>query len=185
LIEVPGYEKKVAFGVITTFKYPIDGLEGEYISVATTRPETMLGDTGVAVHPGDERYKHLVGKFARHPFVDRLLPIVADDYVEADFGTGAVKITPGHDANDFALGTRHNLERINIYNNDGTLNENGGKFAGQKRFDVRYTVVAELKTLGLFVEEKDNPMVIPLCSRTKDIIEPVLRPQWWMNVKGS
>jgi valyl-tRNA synthetase len=105
LLEVPGYERKVEFGVITHFKYPIEG-SSETIEVATTRPETMLGDTGIAVHPDDERYKHLVGKSAKHPFIDRLLPIVADTYVDKDFGTGAVKITPAHDPNDFELGKR-------------------------------------------------------------------------------
>jgi valyl-tRNA synthetase len=120
LLDVPGYERKVEFGVLTHFKYPIEGTE-EFIEVATTRPETMLGDTAIAVNPKDERYKHLVGKKAKHPFVDRLLPIIADDYVEASFGTGAVKITPAHDPNDFAMGQRHKLEFINILTDNGLL----------------------------------------------------------------
>ncbi|KAJ9648518.1 Valine--tRNA ligase, mitochondrial [Coniosporium tulheliwenetii] len=181
LLDVPGYERKVEFGVLTHFKYPIDGSE-ETIEVATTRPETMLGDTGIAVHPQDERYKHLIGKFAKHPFVDRLLPIFADDYVDKDFGTGAVKITPAHDANDFALGQRHNLEFVNILNDDGTINSNGGNFQGQKRFDARYTVTEELTKLGLFVKKENNPMKVPLCAKSKDVIEPLMKPQWWMKM---
>ncbi|KAG4219907.1 Valine--tRNA ligase, partial [Phytophthora cactorum] len=136
LLDVPGYDKKVEFGIIVHFKYPIEGTN-ETIEVATTRPETLLGDTGIAVHPDDERYKHLVGKKAVHPFIEgRLMPIVADDYVDKDFGTGAVKITPAHDPNDFALGQRHNLEFINILTDDGLMNENAGPYKGQKRFDV-------------------------------------------------
>ncbi|KAF1997617.1 valyl-tRNA synthetase-like protein [Amniculicola lignicola CBS 123094] len=184
LLDVPGYERKVEFGVITHFKYPIDGTD-EFIEVATTRVETMLGDSAIAVNPNDERYAHLVGKKARHPFIDRLMPIVADDYVDKDFGTGAVKITPAHDPNDFNLGKRHNLEFINILNDDGTLNQNvGEKFQGQKRFDARYTVTEELTKLGLFVKKEDNPMKVPLCNKSKDVIEPLMKPQWWMKMKS-
>jgi len=183
LIDVPGYNKKVEFGIIVHFKYKIEGTD-ETIEVATTRPETMLGDTGVAVHPDDDRYKHLVGKNAIHPFIEgRLMPIVADTYVEKDFGTGAVKITPAHDANDFALGTRHNLNFINILTDDGKMNENAGPYVGQKRFDVRYTIQDDLKKAGLYVDKKDNPMLVPLCSKSKDVIEPLLKPQWWMKMK--
>jgi valyl-tRNA synthetase len=183
LLDVPGYDKKVEFGIIVYFKYEIEGTD-EKIEVATTRPETMLGDTGVAVHPDDERYKHLVGKNAIHPFIpDRLMPIVADDYVEKDFGTGAVKITPAHDPNDFALGQRHNLQFINILTDDGKMNENAGPYVGQKRFDVRYTIQDDLKKAGLFVDKKDNPMTVPLCDKSKDVIEPLMKPQWWMRMK--
>ncbi|KAH6714393.1 valyl-tRNA synthetase [Leptodontidium sp. MPI-SDFR-AT-0119] len=137
LIDIPGYDKKVEFGIIVHFRYEIQGTD-ETIEVATTRPETMLGDTGIAVHPDDKRYQHLIGKIAIHPFIPgRLMPIVADDYVEKDFGTGAVKITPAHNANDFTLGSRHNLEFINILTDDGRMNENAGPYAGQKRFDVQ------------------------------------------------
>lgn len=183
LLDVPGYHKKVEFGIIVHFKYEIEGTD-EKIEVATTRVETMLGDTGVAVHPDDERYKHLVGKNAIHPFIPgRLMPIVADTYVEKDFGTGAVKITPAHDPNDFALGQRHNLKFINILTDDGKMNENAGPYVGQKRFDVRYTIQDDLKKLGLFVDKKDNPMTVPLCDKSKDVIEPLMKPQWWMNMK--
>ncbi|KAI9806976.1 MAG: Valine--tRNA ligase, mitochondrial [Piccolia ochrophora] len=182
LLDVPGYDKKVEFGVITYFQYEIEGAE-EKIEVATTRPETMLGDTGIAVHPNDKRYQHLIGKKVKHPFVDRLLPIFADDYVDPEFGTGAVKITPAHDPNDFTLGTRHNLEFVNILNDDGTMNANTGKYEGSRRFDARYTVVDELKARGLYVKKEDNPMKVPICQRSKDVIEPVIRPQWWMRMR--
>ncbi len=181
-LDVPGYDKKIEFGSIWNFKYPIDGTN-ETIEVATTRPETMLGDTGVAVHPEDPRYKHLLGRKAKHPFVDRLLPIFGDESVEMGFGTGAVKITPAHDLNDFRRGKEHNLEFINILNDDGTMNANAGPFEGHKRFDVRYSVISELEKLGLYVGKKDNAMTIPLCSKSKDVIEPMLKPQWWMEMK--
>ncbi|KAK2755898.1 valine--tRNA ligase [Arachnomyces sp. PD_36] len=184
LLSVPGYDKKVEFGVLTHFKYPIEGSE-ETIEVATTRPETMLGDSGIAVHPDDSRYTHLVGKFARHPFTDRLLKIVKDTYVDPEFGTGAVKLTPAHDFNDYQLGQRHNLEFINILNGDGTLNSNAGaEFEGQKRFDARYKVVDELTKKGLFVKKESNAMKIPLCEKSKDVIEPLIKPQWWMKMEG-
>jgi valyl-tRNA synthetase len=173
-----------SFVVITHFKYPVEGSD-ETIEVATTRPETMLGDTGIAVHPDDERYKHLVGKRARHPFVEgRFLPIVADDYVDKEFGTGAVKLTPAHDQNDYNLGRKHDLEFINILTDDGKLNMKAGPlFEGQKRFDARYTVVEELTKLGLFVKKEPNPMKVPLCSKSKDVIEPLIKPQWWMRMR--
>lgn len=183
LLDVPGYEKKVEFGVIVHFKYPVEGSD-ETLEVATTRIETMLGDTGIAVHPKDERYKHLVGKTAIHPFIEgRKLPIVADEYVDMEFGTGAVKLTPAHDPNDFTLGQRHNLEFINILTDDGLMNENAGPYKGQKRFDVRYTIVDALKEKGLYVDKKDNPMKVPLCDKSKDIIEPIMKPQWWVRMK--
>lgn len=182
LLVVPGYERKVEFGVITHFKYPINDSE-ETIEVATTRPETMLGDTGIAVHPEDTRYRHLIGKNARHPFLDRLLPIVADSYVDPEFGTGAVKITPAHDPNDFELGKRHGFEFLITLNDDGTMNHNAGIFEGQKRFDARYSVVEELTNLGLFVKKANNPMKVPMCEKSKDIIGPIMKPQWWMKMQ--
>lgn len=158
LLDVPGYERKVEFGVITHFCYEIDGMDGAKIEVATTRPETMLGDTGIAVHPNDERYQKLIGRFAKHPFVERMMPIFADEYVDPEFGTGAVKITPAHDPNDFDLGKRHELEFINILNDDGTLNSNTGQFVGSRRFDARYEVIKALKDKGLYVKwEVGNP----------------------------
>ncbi|CAG8456642.1 4784_t:CDS:10 [Acaulospora morrowiae] len=182
LLSVPGYEpeEKIEFGVLTSFGYPIENSD-EKIVVATTRPETMLGDSGVAVHPQDERYKHLHGKYVIHPFNGRRIPIILDDMVDMGFGTGAVKITPAHDFNDYEVGKRHNLEFINILNDDGTLNENGGPFKGMKRFHVRKTVVEALKEKGLFFGTQENPMAIPTCAKSGDIIEPVLKPQWWVS----
>jgi valyl-tRNA synthetase len=182
-IDVPGYERKIEFGTLTYFKYPIVGSD-QTIEVATTRPETMLGDTGIAVHPQDDRYRDLIGKTAQHPFIaDRKLKIVADEYVDREFGTGAVKLTPAHDHNDFSLGKKHGLPFINILNEDGTLNSNAGSFAGEKRFDARYRVIAELQRLGLFTRQESNKMVVPICSRSGDVIEPLLRPQWWMRME--
>jgi valyl-tRNA synthetase len=183
LLSVPGYERKVEFGVITHFKYAIDGTD-DFVEVATTRPETMLGDSGIAVHPDDARYKSIVGKNARHPFLDRLMPIVADSYVDPAFGTGAVKLTPAHDPNDFNLGKKHGLAFINILNDNGTMNENTGSFQGQKRFDVRYTIVDALTEKGLYVKKVDNAMKIPVCSRSGDVVEPIMKPQWWMRMEG-
>ncbi|KAK0759195.1 hypothetical protein N5P37_008077 [Trichoderma harzianum] len=182
LLDVPGYDKKVEFGIIVHFKYPIENSE-ETIEVATTRPETMLGDSGIAVHPDDPRYTHLVGKFAIHPFIKgRRLPIVADTYVDREFGTGAVKLTPAHDVNDFKLGMTHKLEFINILTDNGLINENGGPYQGQKRFDVRYSIQEDLKKLGLYVDKKDNPMTVPRSERTKDVVEPMMKPQWWVKM---
>ena len=183
LLDVPGYERKVEFGVLTHFCYEIDGSK-EKIEVATTRPETIVGDTGVAVHPDDKRYKHLVGKFVRHPFVERLLPIVADADVDPEFGTGAVKITPAHDFNDFNRGKAHNLEFVSVMNDNGTFNANGGPFAGMKRFDVRYKIIDALKEKGLYVKWENNPMKVPVCQKSGDVIEPILKPQWWMRMEG-
>ncbi|THV07564.1 hypothetical protein K435DRAFT_959639 [Dendrothele bispora CBS 962.96] len=183
MLNVPGYDikERFEFGVITSFAYPIEGSD-EKIIVATTRPETMLGDSGIAVHPDDTRYKHLHGKFAVHPFVNRRLPIVCDTMVDMEFGTGAVKITPAHDQNDYEVGMRHKLDFINIMNDDGTFNANAGdKFKGMKRFHARVAVVNALKEAGLYIETKDNPMQIPICSKSGDIIEPILKPQWWVN----
>ncbi|RPB27171.1 mitochondrial and cytoplasmic valyl-tRNA synthetase [Terfezia boudieri ATCC MYA-4762] len=185
MLSVPDYDEKVEFGAITSFAYPIEGTV-EKIIVATTRPETMLGDTAIAVHPDDERYTKFHGRAAIHPFIPgRKLPIVLDTYVEKEFGTGAVKITPAHDQNDYEIGKRHNLEFINILNDDGTFNNNvGPEFAGMKRFTARKVVVERLKQLGLYVETKDNPMNVPLCSKSKDVIEPLMKPQWWVKQKA-
>ncbi|KAJ6485548.1 tRNA synthetases class I-domain-containing protein [Mycena sanguinolenta] len=184
MLNVPGYDEKerFEFGVLVSFAYPIENSD-EKIIVATTRPETMLGDTAIAVHPDDPRYKHLHGKFAKHPFIDRRIPIVTDAIVvDMEFGTGAVKITPAHDPNDHEVGVRNKLEFINILNDDGTFNANAGeKFKGMKRFHARVAVVKALKDAGLYIETKDNPMQIPICSKSGDVVEPVLKPQWWVN----
>ncbi|KIJ23910.1 hypothetical protein M422DRAFT_39377 [Sphaerobolus stellatus SS14] len=187
MLSVPGYDakEKFEFGAITEFAYPIEGSD-EKIIVATTRPETMLGDTAVAVHPDDPRYTHLHGKFVKHPFLpNRRIPIVTDSIVvDMEFGTGAVKITPAHDPNDYEVGVRHNLEFINILNDDGTFNDNAGPvFKGMKRFHARVRVIKELKELGLYVDTKDNPMNVPVCAKSGDVIEPVMKPQWWVKCK--
>lgn len=180
-LNVPDYDEKIEFGVLTSYSYRVLG-SGEKITVATTRPETLFGDSGVAVHPEDPRYTHLHGKFVQHPFLPRQIPIVLDgEAVDMDFGTGAVKITPAHDQNDYNTGKRHNLEFINIFTDDGLLNENcGPEWQGTKRFDARARVIEKLKELGLYVDQKDNEMTIPLCSRSGDVIEPLLKPQWWV-----
>lgn len=184
LLSVPGYDEKVEFGVLTSFSYPVVGSD-EKLIVATTRPETMFGDTAVAIHPDDERYKHLHGHFVQHPFLNRKMPIVCDaEAVDMEFGTGAVKITPAHDQNDYNTGLRHNLEVINTFTDDGLLNENcGPEWEGTRRFDARKLVIEKLKEKGLFVGQKDNEMTIPTCSRSGDIIEPLLKPQWWVSQK--
>lgn len=182
LLDVPGYDKKIEFGVLTHFLYEIDGT-GDKIEVATTRPETMLGDTGIAVHPDDKRYQRYIGKHAKHPFLDRLLRIVPDDKVDPEFGTGAVKITPAHDFNDFARGKEHNLDFISIMDDNGVFNANAGPFAGVRRFDARYKVIEALKEKGLYVKWEHNPMKVPVCVKSGDVIEPIMKPQWWMRMK--
>lgn len=183
LLNVPGYDEPVEFGVLTHFAYPVEGSD-EKLIVATTRPETLFGDTGVAVHPDDARYKHLHGKFVIHPFLDRKIPIITDsEAVDMEFGTGAVKITPAHDLNDYNTGKRNGLEFINILNDNGTFNSNAGSYAGMKRFDARKKVIEELKEKGLFIDQTNNPMSVPRCAKSNDIIEPLLKPQWWVAQK--
>ncbi|KAJ1656257.1 valine--tRNA ligase [Dispira simplex] len=185
-LSVPGYDadEKFQFGVLVCFAYAIEDSD-EKLVVATTRVETMLGDTAIAVHPDDPRYKHLHGKYAVHPFVNRRIPIITDAIcVDMEFGTGAVKITPAHDFNDYEVGKRHQLEFINILNDDGTFNANAGPtFQGMKRFHARKAVVEALKECGLLVEICDNPMTVPVCVKSGDIIEPVMKPQWYVRCK--
>lgn len=180
MIKVPSYDKQVEFGVLISFAYPVDNSD-EFIVVATTRVETMLGDTAIAVHPDDTRYKHLHGKFCNHPFVNRKLPIVLDDHVDVSFGTGAVKITPAHDPNDYEIGKRHNLPSVICIDEKGNIPENYGQFSGMKRFDARVAVLNALKQKGLYRDTKDNAMTIPVCSRSKDIIEPLPKAQWYVS----
>jgi len=166
------------------FNYPIHELPGELIPIATTRPETMLGDTAVAVNPEDERYKHLVGKHVELPFTERLIPIIADAYVAADFGTGCVKITPAHDFNDFEMGKRHNLPFINIMNDDATMADQcPAKFRGLDRFTARKEIVKGMKELGLFIKDETHRNAVPHSDRSKAIIEPRLSMQWFVRMK--
>lgn len=139
-------------GFFWHINYPIVGEEGRFVEIATTRPETLLGDTAVAVNPDDERYKDLVGKMLKLPLTDREIPVVADEYVDKEFGTGCVKITPAHDPNDFEVGKRHNLPEINIMNDDATINSLGGKYAGMDRYEARKAMVADLEAQGLLVK---------------------------------
>ncbi|CAA7400140.1 unnamed protein product [Spirodela intermedia] len=181
LLKVPGYANPVEFGVLTSFAYPLEEELGEIV-VATTRIETMLGDTAIAVHPEDPRYTHLHGKFAVHPFNGRRLPIVLDAIlVDPNFGTGAVKITPAHDPNDFDVGTRHNLKFINIFTDDGKINSNGGKeFEGMPRFEARKAITEALKLKGLYRGDQKNDMNLGICSRSDDVVEPMVKPQWFV-----
>jgi valyl-tRNA synthetase len=163
-------------------KYKLKG-QDQYLTAATTRPETMLGDTALAVNPKDERYQKYIGKTAILPILDRELIIVADDYVDIEFGTGVVKITPAHDPNDFDLGQRHDLEKINILNPDGTLNENAGKFKGLDRFAARKAVIAELQKKGLLDRIEDYDLTAGTCYRCATIVEPYLSEQWFVRMK--
>ncbi|GJM99456.1 hypothetical protein PR202_ga16554 [Eleusine coracana subsp. coracana] len=182
MLLVPGYTATVQFGVLISFAYPLEEGLGEIV-VATTRIETMLGDTAIAVHPEDTRYKHLHGRYAIHPFNGRKLKIICDaELVDPKFGTGAVKITPAHDPNDFEVGKRHNLEFINIFTDDGKINSNGGaQFEGMPRFIARAAVIEALKKKGLYKDTTKNEMSLGVCSRTNDIVEPMIKPQWFVN----
>ncbi len=162
-------------------KYPVVGTD-DFLQFATTRPETMLGDTAIAVHPEDERYAHLVGKMVKVPFVDREIPIIADTYVEKDFGTGVVKITPAHDPNDYEVGKRHNLPEINVMNDDATINANGGKFEGMDRYEARKQIVAELNEMGLLVKVEDYSHNVGTHDRCKTTVEPMIKPQWFVKM---
>ena len=176
-------EQRDTNGKFWYFKYPIQDSD-EFLTIATTRPETMLGDTAVAVNPNDERYKHLKGKNVLLPIINRVIPIIFDDYSDPKKGTGAVKITPAHDFNDFEVGKRHNLELINIMNADATINENGGKeFQGLDRFEARGRIIDKLKTLNLFVKEETITHTVPHGDRSNVIVEPWLMDQWYVDAK--
>lgn len=162
-------------------KYPIKDSE-EYLEIATTRPETLLGDSGIAVHPEDERYIHLVGKTAVLPLVGRELPIVADEYVDKEFGTGAVKMTPAHDPNDFEVGKRHQLEEINVMNDDATMNELAGKYAGMDRYECRKALVADLDEAGYLIKIKKHDHAVGTCYRCHTTVEPRLSLQWFVKM---
>lgn len=169
-------------GKLYYIKYPIAGADG-YITVATTRPETMLGDTGVAVNPDDERYTHLVGKRVILPLMNREIPVFADDYVDKSFGTGLVKVTPAHDPNDFEMGKRHDLEEINILDPRGVINENGGAYRGLSRFEAREKVIADLQSQGLMVKIEEHDHSVGHCYRCGTVIEPYLSKQWFVQIK--
>ncbi len=168
-------------------KYPLLNEDGsvsttEFLEFATTRPETMLGDTAVAVHPDDERYRKLIGRQVMLPIVGRAIPIVADEYVDREFGTGVVKITPAHDPNDFEVGRRHNLPEINILNDDATINENGGKFKGMDRYECRAKIVEELDAMGLLVRIEDYSHNVGTHDRCGTTVEPMIKKQWFVKM---
>jgi len=169
-------------GHLWHIKYPVVGTK-QFLTVATTRPETMLGDTAVAVHPEDERYKHLVGKKALLPLMNREIPIIADEAVDREFGTGAVKITPAHDPNDLEMGKRHNLEEIDVMTDDAHMNANAGAYAGLDRFAARKKVVEDLKAQGLLEKITEHANAIGLCERSKTVVEPRLSTQWFCKMK--
>ena len=169
-------------GHLWHMRYPLADGSG-YLVVATTRPETMMGDTGVAVNPNDERYQHLVGKTCILPLMNREIPIVADDYVEMDFGTGCVKMTPAHDPNDFEVGLRHNLETIRVLDDNGVVNANGGKYEGMDRYEARKAVVADLEALGLLEKVEDYSHNVGTCYRCHNDVEPIISAQWFVKMQ--
>jgi len=180
-------EEKAKDGKLYYLKYPIVSGEDDArtVTVATTRPETMLGDTAVAVNPDDERYSSLIGKMIALPLTNREIPIIADEYVESEFGTGAVKITPAHDGNDWEIGERHGLEKLVIMNDDATMNEAAGsEFAGLDRFDARALVISKFEELGLLEKIEDYEVTLPRCERCKTVIEPLLSEQWFVKMNG-
>ncbi|ROR27318.1 valyl-tRNA synthetase [Mobilisporobacter senegalensis] len=163
-------------------KYPVVGSD-EFVEIATTRPETMLGDTAVAVHPEDERYTHLIGKMVILPLMNKEIPVVADAYVDKEFGTGVVKITPAHDPNDFEVGKRHNLEEINVMNDDATINEKGGRYAGMDRYEARKQIIKELDELGLLVKIQEHVHNVGTHDRCKTTVEPLIKQQWFVKME--
>ena len=176
-------EYKDATGNLWYLRYPVEGQEGRYAVVATTRPETMLGDTAIAVNPKDERYADLVGKHCILPLVNRRIPIIADDFVDREFGTGMVKITPAHDPNDYQAGKRHGLEEINVLTPDAHINENGGEYQGLDRYAARKKIVADLTELGLLEKTEEHPQRVGGCYRCATVVEPYLSLQWFVKIE--
>ena len=169
-------------GFFWHINYPIVGEEGRFVEIATTRPETMLGDTAVAVNPEDERYKDLIGKELILPLTDRRIPVIADEYVDKEFGTGCVKITPAHDPNDFEVGKRHGLEEINILNDDGSMNDKCGKYTGMDRYEARAAMVEELKEQGLLVKVVPHTHAVGTHDRCGTTVEPMIKQQWFVKM---
>ena len=169
-------------GFFWHINYPVVGEEGRFVEIATTRPETMFGDTAVAVNPEDERYKDIIGKTLMLPFVNREIPVIADAYVDKEFGTGCVKITPAHDPNDFEVGKRHNLEEIVVINDDATMNKNAGKFAGMDRYECRKALVKELEEMGLLVKVVPHSHNVGTHDRCGTTVEPMIKQQWFVKM---
>ena len=174
-------EREEEQGKLYFFKYLVEG--GEFIPVATTRPETILGDTAVCVHPDDDRYKHLIGKTAYVPVLGRAIPVIADTYVDREFGTGALKITPAHDFNDYEIGQRHNLKFINILNKNATMNAEAGPYEGLDRFVCREKLWADMTALGLTIKVEDHTMVVPRSQRGGEVVEPMISTQWFLKIQ--
>ncbi|MBQ1598319.1 MAG: valine--tRNA ligase [Lachnospiraceae bacterium] len=170
-------------GFFWHINYPIVGEEGRFVEIATTRPETLLGDTAVAVNPEDERYQDIIGKELALPLTDRTIPVIADSYVDKEFGTGCVKITPAHDPNDFEVGKRHDLEEINILNDDATMNSKCGKYAGMDRYEARKAMVKDLEDLGLLVKVVPHSHAVGTHDRCHTTVEPMIKPQWFVRMK--
>ncbi|MCD4753557.1 MAG: valine--tRNA ligase, partial [Anaerolineaceae bacterium] len=170
-------------GFMYHFRYMLADGSGDYLPVATTRPETILGDSGVAVHPEDPRYQKFIGKKVLVPMLNREIPVIADDYVDREFGTGALKVTPGHDPNDYEIGSRHNLEFINMMTKKATINENGGIYEGMDRFECRKKIWADMKEAGLVIKEEPHTHQVPRSQRGGEIIEPLISTQWFVNIK--
>ncbi len=170
-------------GHLWHIKYPIVGEPGRYVIVATTRPETMLGDTGVAVNPADQRYQDIIGKKCLLPLMDREIPIVADEYVDLEFGTGCVKMTPAHDPNDFEVGLRHNLDTIRVLDDHGVVNEDGGKYKGLDRYEARKAVIADLEALGLLEKVEPHQHNVGTCYRCHNDVEPIISAQWFVKME--
>jgi valyl-tRNA synthetase len=175
-------EREEEAGKLYFFKYPAEG--GDFIPVATTRPETILGDTAVAVHPEDERYQKFIGKKALVPMLNRAIPIIADEYVDREFGTGALKVTPGHDFNDYELGAKHKLPLINVMNRDATMNAEAGPYAGLDRFVCREKLWADMQNAGLTIKVEERNMVVPRSQRGGEIIEPLISTQWFLKMES-
>lgn len=170
-------------GFLYYFKYMLADLPGEFIPVATTRPETILGDTAVAVHPEDERYQKYIGKDVLVPILNRRIPVIADEYVDRAFGTGALKITPAHDPNDYTIGLNHKLEMINILNKDASINENGAQYAGMDRFDCRKKLWEDMRARGLVIKEQPYTLNVPRSQRGGEIVEPMISTQWFVKIQ--
>ena len=174
-------EREEEQGKLYYFNYPVG--DDEFIPVATTRPETILGDTAVCVHPEDNRYKHLIGKTAYVPILNRPIPVIADEYVDREFGTGALKITPAHDFNDYEIGQRHNLQFINVLNKDATMNAEAGPYEGLDRFVCREKLWADMTALGLTIKIEDHTMVVPRSQRGGEVVEPMISTQWFLKIQ--
>jgi valyl-tRNA synthetase len=174
-------EREEENGKLYFFNYPLEG--GEFLPVATTRPETILGDTAVCVHPDDPRYQKFIGKKAYVPILNREIAVIADEYVDPEFGTGALKITPAHDFNDYAIGQKHNLRMINVMTRKATINENGGPYEGLDRFEARKKLWADMEAAGLTLRVEDRVMVVPRSQRGGEVIEPLISTQWFLKIQ--